>query len=485
MPTSATAFSGHFGIGKSQPELDFVDIDLNGDLPLYVDPFAIANHDNEWARRCNDRIIAFFQHAIDAIHRGDTAVSERMLSNLSEPNETRLGVSRGQPQGRGVSGKQAFDLHHALASSQAARTGILSELAECDLFVEGIGRDKVSDITTNVLRDLLIEYTQSQCELHGIPLIGNVASGRIWDESAGRWREKYAALPVYRDAKILLVPKHVVRRRLALESGEYYNHHVLNFLQEEHLSAHSSLATVLRNGKLRVTKKSLKEVFPFGKEWLATFSERHPEVLERYKKERKRAAAKERQTDVAFLNEGVDEPALARALISSLRAIAPGSDGASSFHHLIVGILEFLFWPNLINPVKEREIHQGRKRIDICYTNAGEGGAFRRALMSAQMRAVRVVVECKNYSKEPTNPETDQLSGRFSHVHGRLGLLVFRHTSDYGKLVARCRDTALDDRGVIVPLGDEQVVSMLEEIANDRRQAVDPKLDSLISNVLA
>jgi hypothetical protein len=77
------------------------------------------------------------------------------------PNETRLGKSQGKPQGRGVSGKQQLDLYEALADSEAAKTGILSEIAECDLFIEGIGPDKISDITTNIIRSPLIEYRRS------------------------------------------------------------------------------------------------------------------------------------------------------------------------------------------------------------------------------------------------------------------------------------------------------------------------------------
>jgi len=40
---------------------------------------------------------------------------------------------------------------------------------------------------------------------------------------------------------------------------------------------------VLKNGKRRVTKKSLKEEHPLTKEYLLRFSEEHPEVLKEYK----------------------------------------------------------------------------------------------------------------------------------------------------------------------------------------------------------
>jgi hypothetical protein len=80
-------FSEHFRVGLSQPELDFVNVSLDSDLPVYVDPFAISLYDDEFGRECNDTIVAFFQAAINAIRAGDTARAERMLSHLSEPNE--------------------------------------------------------------------------------------------------------------------------------------------------------------------------------------------------------------------------------------------------------------------------------------------------------------------------------------------------------------------------------------------------------------
>ena len=156
---------------KIQAELDFVDIELNGDTPLYVDPFALSIRKDDWSMRCTRHIVSFFQSALSAIHRDDEQLAHSILSNLAEPNETRLGKSEGQPRGRGVSGKQRLDLYEALADSEAAKTGVLSEIAEFNLFIEGIGPDKISDITTNIIRGLLIEYTQSQCLLHGIATV--------------------------------------------------------------------------------------------------------------------------------------------------------------------------------------------------------------------------------------------------------------------------------------------------------------------------
>jgi hypothetical protein len=268
--------------------------------------------------------VSFFQTAIDAIHGNNHDRAKRVLTNLSEPNETRLGMSVDEPSGRGVSGKQAFDLYEALVDSEAARTGVLSEIAECDLFIPGIGPDKISDITTNVIRGPLVKYTQRQCELHGVPMREGVPAGRLWDMDIQDWEAHYAEMPIWAGRKVLLVPKASVRFRMSLDSREYYDRFVLEFLQAEHLEAGTTLVQVLKNGRRRVTKKSLKELYPFSKDELYRFTKAHPRVLELYKQfERQERAGSEENFDEVF-----SETAFCDALSAALRQIPAGADGA-------------------------------------------------------------------------------------------------------------------------------------------------------------
>ena len=149
-----------------------------------------------------------------------------------------------------------------------------------------------------------------------------------------------------------------------------------------------------------------------------------------------------------------------------------------------MGALEFIFWPNLIYPTKEHEVHQGRKRIDIVYTNAARDGFFWRAHTAHSISSRLIMVECKNYAKDPSNPEIDQLSGRFSVNRGQLGLLLYRDVDNYERLCARCRDTAQDGRGFMIALGDQQVIEFLNLISEGKREAIDRKLQTIFNNLI-
>jgi len=298
---------------------------------------------------------------------------------------------------------------NALRNSVAFQTGLLSDLAEAVVFIEGIGRDKISDLTTNIIRNPLVAYTKEQCTLHGVPL-QNVAGAPSWNPPQARWESRYVELPMIGDKPVVLVPKYSVRRRLSLESQEFYNHHMINFLKAEYEES-PGLARVFRSGRRRVYKKDVKERHPFVKDELAQFVIAHLEVLERYKQLKSAQGALGNRD----FEEDFDERAFAQALKDRLRQVASGNAAASEYHSIMTGILTFAFYPDLIYPVKEREIHTGRKRVDIVFTNAAQDGFFHRMHTSAETRSSHIFIECKNYSYDVGNPELDQLGGRFGH----------------------------------------------------------------------
>jgi hypothetical protein len=448
-----------YGLGKTQPELDFVNVDLDGDLPLFVDPFALSQRPDPWSKRTHSTLVGFFQNVVDDIRAGRTDSARRLLGNLQEPNETRLGLSRGKPEGAGIGRLQAEQLLQALSHSSAVRTGLIRQIEDCELMIEGISRDKVSDLTTNVIRRHLVEYTQQQCGLWQIPMVSAPLPACYIDES-GEWLADYHNVPVVDGRPLVLIPKVIVRHSPAYDHQEYYRKFVLGFLRAEHLSANSSLVHSLRNGQRRVYQKDLKREYPCSKDFLSRFSKDHPGVLENYRQTLEALEKTGRTPTVSREEQAV----LAEALAAALKAIPPGAESATEYHRLMTGVLELLFFPTLLNPTVEKEIHDGRKRLDIIMENGATSGVLYRLHNVRHLPCPYVAIECKNYSKDVSNPELDQLAGRFSPVRGKLGFLCFRAVDDYPTLIARCRDTFREDRGLIIPLNDDTVVRLLSAL---------------------
>lgn len=310
-PPITLRFSNLFHLKKRQSELDFVDVLVDTDIPLFIDPFAFRIGTDDWSHECNDLVMDFFQELINALRDGNSYRAEELLGNLHEPNETRLGVSRPPrgklPKGRGVGKKQAASLYKVFAESKAVQTGLLTDLSDCELFIDGISHDKISDITINIIRMKLVAFTQAQCRLWNIPM-RSLPTGTCWDNEAKEWKGGYEQLPAYKGYPLILVPKRAIRYRLAVDYREYYDKHVIEYIRQEYerqecLNSAASLTKVLRGGR-RVTKKSVKEKYPASKEFLREFSEDNPSVLAAYKAraESEMIAGKHRPTDTGIVN---------------------------------------------------------------------------------------------------------------------------------------------------------------------------------------
>ena len=194
------------------------------------------------------------------------------------------------------------------------------------------------------------------------------------------------------------------------------------------------------------------------KDYLSNFTLKHPDILEIFKKD----AIKKAQPMNGNILDSINIEDICNILSLKLNEIPYGSESASDFHNLMIGILELLLYPNLINPKKEEEINEGRKRIDICFTNDSEHGFFTYVPEKVNIPCPLVFIECKNYSKDIKNPELDQMIGRFSTRRGRLGIISCRKIDDEKLFLARCADTFKDDNGLIIPITDEDIQRCLK-----------------------
>src|SRR5580704_16253459 len=98
MPT----ISEMYNLQKTQYELDFVNIDPDKDLPVYLNPFVLSARSDAFSIEASRTVLSFFQHNLDLIRDGKVDAARANFQNLNEPNETCLGQSKNQPEGKGV-----------------------------------------------------------------------------------------------------------------------------------------------------------------------------------------------------------------------------------------------------------------------------------------------------------------------------------------------------------------------------------------------
>ncbi len=162
--------SEYIHLGATQHEIDFVDIDVANDTPLFIDPHFLGSRGDAWSQDATSSIRSFFRHFLTLVRSDNHALALELFLSLHEPNETRLGLSKGRSQGRGVGNEDALKIFNSLLTSKAVQSGLVEDIEDCRLFIQGIDKDKTSDMTTNIVRRQLITYTQRQCKLWKIPL---------------------------------------------------------------------------------------------------------------------------------------------------------------------------------------------------------------------------------------------------------------------------------------------------------------------------
>lgn len=363
--------------------------------------------------------------------------------------------------------KSSNDFFEAIRKSKAVELGILNSLEDIKIFIPGVSSDRISDMITNIIRKLLIEYTQEQCNIFNIPLTSNVASGMYWDVNLRSWKQEYTDMLVINHKRYLLVPKIIVTYGDGISASTYYQHFVLDFLQNENIKNKTNIVQFRKGknnkGDLFVTKKdinekqlNLKKGEIASKEWLATFTDAHARVFKNFKNEA--------ITKMKLVEFDEQKEKIASYLIERLKSIKTGNDDASEYHITILCILEFIFFPDMSNPRKEVGINEGRKRIDIVYNNTSSQGFLYDLYEKYDIPAHFIMVECKNYSSDISNPELDQLLGRFSKQRGEFGISISRTAKDYSTLIKRCNDIYHDTNNLIMSLLDKDILYMLEQI---------------------
>lgn len=463
-----------FGLKKSQHELDFVDIDVNSDIPLFLDPYFIAKNDFPLANEAHLSLRSYFECLLCALQENRMQDAEELFSHLGETNEICLGFSQRKPQGKGMGPSDASKIFKSLKESHAIISGIMEDIEDFRIFVDNVDKDKMSDMTANIIKKQLIEYTQTQCIMWGIPLTHDVPSGFYWERNYDTWENNYTDMLIAEGRKILLVPKRIVSFSTEYTPQKYMQHFVLNYLQNEQLRLNGPLVQH-RKDKFKtryVTKKSVREVEErkqiLDKKWLAKFTEKHPEVFGDFRTNTRKKISPVSNAEISF--ERVDT--ICKFLSDQLQQICPGNEEATRYHRSIVGILELLFYPHLCNPTIEHEIHEGRKRIDIQFDNCAETGFFFQLRNTHGIPSSFIMIECKNYSRDVANPEVDQIAGRFSPNRGQVGIIACRSVENMNLLLERCRDTYNDSRGLIIPMIDEDFYKLLNYKAKNKEKEI-------------
>lgn len=284
--------SEYFRLKGGQVTFPFVDVDIEEDIRLFVDPTMLRLTTSPWHTECQRLVETFFETVLAYIKDNKANTAINLLAEMHEPNEVHLGLSMARSQGKALGIRSATSIWGSLSESRAATSGLLEDLEDTALMVDGIGPDIISDILVNLIRRNLIEFTARMAETYGIPLTTIVLEKPLWNPESRSWipagREKVRLPMVENENPILLVPTNIVQRRMIYNTSDYYTNYICPVLQRQEIDARSELVRYLkRDGSPRVYKKDIKTKYPPTKELLVRMTCENPTLIRNYRSDKR------------------------------------------------------------------------------------------------------------------------------------------------------------------------------------------------------
>jgi hypothetical protein len=213
-------FTEHFRVTAEALEAHGAfNISLVTDLPLFIDPFLLFNSKEQRYRELHDEIIRYLKFLRDKARVA--SLSPGLLAawyRFPEIKQTWLGFSESGNSGRGLGPQFASalqrNLDHVFHDFGAEQISHGSHLEKLCLIRGGVGRDNISDFTTNLIGGFLAEYTQTFARNHiGTALCRDVAMRKArFNYETESWEAATYTLPWHDGDFVLLTPKDVLTK---------------------------------------------------------------------------------------------------------------------------------------------------------------------------------------------------------------------------------------------------------------------------------
>lgn len=213
-------FSDYFGVSKeSLDSYGAFNVSLINDLPVFIDPFLLFSSEKDDYKKLHDEIIKYITFLREMSENG--VISKGLIKHwflFPEVKQNWLGYSKVGNGGSGLGTLFASALNENLSSifnnfgnEQITKSSHLEKLC---LIKEGVGKDSISDFTTNLIKGFLCEYTEEFAKSHiheSRCKVVNVEHAKF-DYQTRRWLSKRYKLPYIDGDFVLLTPKDILTK---------------------------------------------------------------------------------------------------------------------------------------------------------------------------------------------------------------------------------------------------------------------------------
>lgn len=422
----------YFGIPLLQEKVDFAIPYLGEDIPLYLDPFLLWKSSSQMDRGLHARLIQNF-NALGRMWLKGNQNAAQILVESSECNAVGLGNSAhklGHRIGENLA-KEILSLF--LHIPQLQENGFM-HFEEIQLLVENISKDRISDITCNLLGSFLIDYTIQNCKDYGIPV--EKRNVTVFNEQKYRFESENVELPFdpITQKPIWFVPKRWLRKMPWLNPNDYFTNFYKN--KTEEFNDH---------GKILMYNR-----FNYG------IVQQYTEIKER--------TAKDCVNDPLFIQIPVLS---AKRKVNEILKLPSGKEGNSDkkYESYVTQLLSSMLYPHLDFAQAQSRTESGAQIRDlIFYNNISE--AFLKEIYETY-GAKQLIFEMKNV-RALEREHINQLLRYLSDSFGKFGVIVTRNEPSKA-IKQNIIDLWSGQRVCIIVLTDYDLQQMVEIYEHKQR----------------
>lgn len=431
------------GIGTAQADIDFAIPFFDEDIPLYVDPFMLWRSPSQQDQSLHTTLINAFNHIGKLANEGNEAQAVATLIAASECDEVGLGTSATR-KGKRIGSDKAEEIVSLFRRVPEYGRAGFRHFEEIQFYVDGISKDRVSDIACNFLKSFLIDYTMDQCDRLNIPM-RKVDVPNVYNNHRATFdARKSETLPINPNdgSPIIFVPKRWLRFVPWLNYEDYFHHHC----PQDEVSHKPEELTRVR---------------------VLNFNRDHYGVIDSYVKAKERDA-KDCANDPLFSQLPVLS---AKRAFSELKKLPTGKDGnADKKYEDIVGkLLPTLLYPQLDFAQDQARTDDGVSIRDLIFYNT-RSTPFLKELMD-DYKSRQITFELKNV-KAVEREHLDQLNRYLTAELGHFGVLVTRNPLNKAE-VTRTVNFWAGQRKAIIVLTDADIEQMVEVYESKQRSSMD------------
>lgn len=245
----------------------------------FIDPYRINPSNGTWAEKAKIKITKYFDVFFRAVEENDISTVRNLGKHLHEINATRLGYSRPgkYPVGKGFSATDLVEIYNAAQSVKK----YITSMPDILLLADNIGPDKISDLTTNIIYEELLEFTNYIIDKYKLDIDRSIKKKWIIDVENETWIKKELVVPIIDGKEILFLPEKIVTTSQIFAYRNVYKELVWPFYKFNP-SIHG-LIKILKDGREKSDCRRLKKKYPMTRATVEAFVKVYPEKYKLYK----------------------------------------------------------------------------------------------------------------------------------------------------------------------------------------------------------